>query len=176
MGASITPFSRQHATFPQRPVPFVFAVTDENGIAVLDGQPVGSRQYRIEAPGMQFRIETAIVHGAEVADIGRVALASASGEIWVVLDGTLSEAERIEVELLFPFAAQEIGTPRLTTVMKDGRCVFRGLVVDRRYIISLYRRDAENNIRGQRHVNNIELTHQRSSQEFVVKLSDFSDY
>ncbi|MBX3473985.1 MAG: hypothetical protein KF754_06345 [Planctomycetes bacterium] len=168
-GSTLIPLSRRHSSFPAQAVPFHEAVADEQGIVILGGQPAGSREYRIEGPGLQFRVETAVVKEAATTELGRIVLSPADGQVWVSVDGTLMDGEVLEVELAMPFATL---SPRNRVEMVLETHVFRALCVDRWYLLHFVHRRADGK-RGQFIVNSIELTRAKSLQEFRIKLADF---
>lgn len=172
-GATITPWSRAHASFPMVPVPYIFAVSGPDGVAELGGQPPGKQKYRIEAAGMQFRAETADIFSGETTDLGRVVLIPALGEIWVTLVGEVPAGQKVEFRLSTPFGPRQSSTPGQRQTFSAGKAGFNDLVVDRWYIIMLLQRDSRNRIVGQYIINNVKLTTEQTSLEYTVNLTDF---
>ncbi len=172
-GATITPWSRGHAAFPMDPVPYIFAVSGSDGVAQLEGQPSGKQKYRIEAAGMQFQAETVDVFSGETADLGRVVLIPAMGEIWVTLVGEVPVGGRVEFRLETPFGRRGGIVSDQRQDISSGKSGFSHLVVDRWYIITLLQYDSKKDLVGQYHINNVKLTTDQTSLEYTVNLSDF---
>lgn len=172
-GATITPWSRGHAAFPMDPVPYIFAVSGSDGVAQLGGQPPGKQKYRIEAAGMQFQAETADVFSGETADLGRVVLIPAVGEIRVTLVGDVPVGERVEFRLETPFGRRGGVVSNQRQDISGGKSGFSHLVVDRWYIITLLQYDKNEDLVAQYIINNVKLTTEETSLEFTVHLADF---
>ncbi|MCC6464088.1 MAG: hypothetical protein IT463_01965 [Planctomycetes bacterium] len=178
-GAVLLPLTLVHPVYPEDPnagkmgmleraISFYQAMSGSDGVMVLDGQPPGRRQYRVESAGTQFEVVDLDLRPDTLADGGTVVLYPAIGQLRVVVEGAPPQASAIKVDIA-PSAGRDHRKLRALD-LREGVCVFTGLAVERFYTIVIMH--DKGSVSGQLIINQVELTRIRNVVEIRVKMSD----
>lgn len=138
-GATIEYLTASFPSFPAKQNPYVAAVADADGVALLKGQPAGVGRFRVEAKGKQFEEVQADVVAGEVTDLGTVTMTEPNGSLRVTCLDALPAGESFSYEIYNGFCRG--GTTLGEVEGSLGDHTFEKLVVDRSYgiWIELYR-------------------------------------
>lgn len=130
-GATIEYLTASFPSFPAKEIPYLAAVADAEGVALLKGQPAGRGRFRVEAKGKQFEEVQADLVAGEVTDLGSVTLTDPNGSLHVRCLDVLQEGESFSYRIYNGFCR---GGSTLDEVDGSlGDHTFEKLVVDRTY-------------------------------------------
>lgn len=167
-GAILEPASSTIPVFPEQREEFLVAISNEGGEVTLDGQPQGTREYRLEAAGFEPKLVRVTVPTGGESDLGIIALIRATGSIKVTLelDQPLSDSS-IHIQLMQP-SSRRISLEMQPFVGKTHE--FANLVTGRTYIVVI----CDSTGSSLRIVNDVRLSTKSPSAEVRIRASELT--
>jgi hypothetical protein len=170
-GAVIEISTLETPRFPEAPVLGKVGLSDATGYVELGQQPVGRRQYRVEASGYQPLFIDAVVESSGRTQLGEIRLQKCTGEFRIRVLGKVEEGYNLTAQIMDSFSRRKNMDE---VAVENGYVVFRDLVTERDYTVIVWSRSDARRPRSLL-IRHVFLPSTAPVQEIEVSYSDLKE-